>query len=178
MNCDNCGKEVSNRTVKYDLYDTVFCMDCFKSHESLEIIENKRKEKFSIEKEVEKKLDFENVLLTTETQMGDLIIQKRLGIITSECVLGMNIFKDIFSGVRDIVGGKSESTQKILKDLREEALRDLKEEAFKKGANTVIGVDLDYSEFSGGGKSMLFLVASGTAVITKKKNKNSPSHED
>lgn len=82
----------------------------------------------------------------------------------------MNIFRDIFSGVRDIVGGKSESTQKILKDLREEALKGLKKEAFQKGANTVIGVDLDYSEFSGGGKSMLFLVASGTAVITEKKS--------
>ena len=171
MKCDNCKKEITGWSAKYDLYETSFCKDCFKSPEALEIIEKKRKEINNFEKEIEESLDFEKVLLTTETQMDDLIIKNRIGIITSECVLGMNIFRDIFSGVRDIVGGKSESTQKILKDLREEALKGLKKEAFQKGANTVVGVDLDYSEFSGGGKSMLFLVASGTAVITEKKIK-------
>jgi len=74
------------------------------------------------------------------------------------------MFRDIFANVRDIVGGKSVSTQKILKDLKSNAFRDLKEQDYKLNASAVIAIDLDYSEFSGGGKSMLFLVATGTAV--------------
>ncbi|WP_423906779.1 YbjQ family protein [Candidatus Spongiihabitans sp.] len=97
----------------------------------------------------------------------DFKIRKRLGIITAECVLGMNIFRDIFAGVRDIVGGRSEATQKVLGDLRITVLNELRKEAYALDANVVVGVDLDYSEFSGGGKSMLFLVASGTAVIAE-----------
>jgi len=77
----------------------------------------------------------------------------------------MNIFRDIFAGFRDIFGGQSLSSQKVLEDLKKKALMELREEAYSVGANSVIAVDLDYSEFSGGGKSMLFLVASGTAVI-------------
>ena len=76
----------------------------------------------------------------------------------------MNIFRDFFSSITDIVGGRSNATQKILKDLRKTCLAELKLEAYRLGADAVIGVDLDYSEFSGGGKSMLFLIASGTAV--------------
>jgi len=76
----------------------------------------------------------------------------------------MNIFKDIFAAVRDVVGGRSDASEKVLKDLKATCLTELKEEAYKVGADAVLGIDLDYSEFSGGGKSMLFLVASGTAV--------------
>lgn len=76
----------------------------------------------------------------------------------------MNIFKDIFAGVRHIVGGKSKATQDILRDARKTVLKELRKEAYLVGANAVIAVDLDYSEFSGGGKSMLFVVASGTPV--------------
>ena len=83
----------------------------------------------------------------------------------------MNIFRDLFAGIRDIVGGRSEVTQKVLKDLRVNVLTELRKEAHGLGANAVVGVDLDYSELSGGGKSMLFLVASGTAVKIAQRNK-------
>jgi uncharacterized protein YbjQ (UPF0145 family) len=76
----------------------------------------------------------------------------------------MNIFRDLFAGLTDIFGGRSASSQKILRDARKLCIRELKKEAAELGADAVIAVDLDYSEFSGGGKSMLFLVASGTAV--------------
>ena len=79
----------------------------------------------------------------------------------------MNIFKDLFAGVRDIVGGRSEAVQKTMRDSRRTALYELKKEAYEVGANAVVGVDLDYSEFSGGGRSMLFKVANGTAVRLK-----------
>jgi uncharacterized protein YbjQ (UPF0145 family) len=76
----------------------------------------------------------------------------------------MNIFKDLFAGIRDIVGGRSEAVQKTMRDSRRTALYELKKEAHMVGANAVVGVDLDYMEMSSAG-SMVLLVASGTAVI-------------
>lgn len=116
--------------------------------------------------------ELDNIILTTETYSKDFEIKERLGIISSESALGMNIFKDLFAGVRDIVGGKSISTQKILEDLKSNAFQNLKKQAYKLNADAVIAIDLDYSEFSGGGKSMLFLVASGTAVKFQNKKPN------
>lgn len=103
------------------------------------------------------------IILTTESSLG-LHVAERLEIITAECVLGMNIFKDIGSSLRDLVGGRNEAYQKVLKDARKTVLQELRHEALQIGADAVVAVDLDYSEISGGGKSMLFLVASGTAV--------------
>lgn len=106
-----------------------------------------------------------DILLTTETA-PNFNITKRIDIITAECVYGMNIFKDIFASFTDVFGGRSDSIQSTLRDARKTALAELRKEAASIGANAVIGVDLDYSEISGGGKSgMLFIVASGTAVI-------------
>jgi len=107
------------------------------------------------------------VLLTTEAVI-DLPIAERLDVITAECVLGMNIFKDIFSAGRDFFGGRSQATQNSLRDARIYALNELRREAASMGADAVVGIDLDYSEISGGNKSMLFLVASGTAVKLSK----------
>ena len=112
----------------------------------------------------------EKVLLTTETILYDHEIEKRIDIVTAECVFGMNMFKDFFTGLSDAFGGRSQTTQNTLRQARETVLRELRIEALNIGANAVIGVDLDYSEFSGQGKSMLFLVASGTAVSINKKN--------
>lgn len=112
-----------------------------------------------------KKVDPSDVLLTTETA-PDLKIFKRIDVITAECVYGMNIFKDIFASFSDTFGGRSDSIQNTLRDARKTALAELRKEAVSVGANAVIGIDLDYSEISGGGKAgMLFIVASGTAVI-------------
>lgn len=105
------------------------------------------------------------VILTTETA-SNLKVIKRLDVITAECAYGMNIFKDILTNLTDTFGGRSNSIQNTLRDARKTALAELRKEAFSLGANAVIGIDLDYSEISGGGKSgMLFIVASGTAVI-------------
>ena len=97
------------------------------------------------------KEECEKIILTTENNPQDLYVEERIEIITSECVLGMNIFRDFFAGVRDIVGGRSIASQKILRDARKICLSELKIEAHSLGADAVIGVDLDYSEFSGGG---------------------------
>jgi uncharacterized protein YbjQ (UPF0145 family) len=105
--------------------------------------------------------------VTTAYSIAGAEVETELDIVTAECAFGMNIFRDMFAGIRDIVGGRSEATQKVLRDARKTCLAELKKEAASVGAAAVIGVDLDYSELSGSGKSMLFLVASGTAVKLK-----------
>jgi uncharacterized protein YbjQ (UPF0145 family) len=106
----------------------------------------------------------QNLILTTEFSMPEYKITQRLEIITAECVFGMNMFRDMFASIRDIVGGRSSASQKVLRDARKTCLTELRREALIVGADAVIGVDLDYSEVSGDGKSMLMVVASGTAV--------------
>ena len=101
-------------------------------------------------------------MLTTETA-PNLPIAERIEIVTAECAFGMNIFKDLFASVRDIVGGRSRAVQNTLRDARRTALFELKREAWLVGADAVVGVDLDYVELSSAG-SMVMLVASGTAV--------------
>lgn len=114
------------------------------------------------QREIESKI--QGILLTTAPTLDGYRVTETLDVITAECVLGMNIFKDIMAGLSDVFGGRSETTEKSLRDARITCLYALRKEADALGANAVIAVDLDYSEFSGGGKSMLFLVASGTAV--------------
>ncbi|MCK7544637.1 YbjQ family protein [Marinobacter bryozoorum] len=131
------------------------CKDCVEKH-------NKEADGQDVLSDTEAR-----VVLTTESVIH-LPIAERLDIITAECVLGMNIFKDIFSAGRDFFGGRSKATQSSLRDARIYALNELRREAASIGADAVVGIDLDYSEISGGNKSMLFLVASGTAVKLEK----------
>ena len=111
------------------------------------------------------------ITLTTAQALDGYRVTKTLEVITAECVFGMNFLRDFFSSFTDFFGGRSGATQKVLKDARKTALEELRKEAAELGANAVIGVRLDYSEFSGGGKSMLFLVASGTAVVVERTNR-------
>ena len=114
-----------------------------------------------------------NIKLTTNFSFANYEIEDEIGIVTAECVYGMNIFRDMFAGVRDFFGGRSKASQKVLRDARNNCLAELKLEAYELGADGVTGMDLDYSEISGGGKSgMLLLVASGTAVKLKKGDSN------
>lgn len=108
-----------------------------------------------------------DLILTTEFAMPEYRVTQRLEVITAECVFGMNMFRDMFASIRDVFGGRSRASQKVLRDARRTCLTELRREALIAGANAVIGVDLDYSEISGDGKSMLMVVASGTAVIVE-----------
>jgi len=108
--------------------------------------------------------EIDAIVLTTESYPEGMKITKRIEIVTAECAFGMNMFKDLFAGVRNIVGGRSEAVQKTMRDARRTALYELKKEAHAVGANAVVGIDLDYVELSGAG-SMVMLVASGTAVV-------------
>ncbi len=107
------------------------------------------------------------IKLSTTPEIAGYIVDETLEIVTAECVFGIGVFNDFLTGMSDFFGGRSDATQDTLRRARRACLNELKIEAVKVGANAVIGVDLDYSEFSGQGKSMLFLVASGTAVRLK-----------
>jgi uncharacterized protein YbjQ (UPF0145 family) len=138
-----------------------------KSEEKIkELIENKQYDELPIE--VIDELA-SNLIVTTEMAMPEYKVTERIEVITAECVFGMNLFKDFFAGITDFLGGRSKSSQKVLRDARRTALTELRREALIVGANAVIGVDLDYSEISGDGKSMLFVVVSGTAVTIEPK---------
>jgi len=103
------------------------------------------------------------LVTTTNTIEGKKIV-KYIGLVTGETIIGANIFKDIFASVRDIVGGRSGSYEKVLREAKDIAVSEMQQYAAALGANAIIGVDLDY-ETVGQGGSMLMVSASGTAVF-------------
>ena len=106
------------------------------------------------------------MIVTTTQGVDGKKVTRYLGIVTGEAILGANIFRDLFAGIRDIVGGRSAAYEKELQRARRIALEELEERATELGANAVIGVDLDY-EVLGGGNGMLMVSASGTAVVVQ-----------
>ncbi|PZQ13155.1 MAG: hypothetical protein DI565_15595 [Ancylobacter novellus] len=102
------------------------------------------------------------LVTTTQTVEGRRIVEYH-GLVSGEAILGANIFRDMFAAIRDVVGGRAGSYEKELKRARDIALDEMVDEARVRGANAVIGVDLDY-ETVGKEGSMLMVTASGTAV--------------
>ena len=103
------------------------------------------------------------ILSTTPALEGKPIREYR-GIVVGEAILGANVFKDLFAGIRDIIGGRSGAYEKELARAREIAFEELKDRARALGANAVVGIDLDY-EVVGQNGSMLMVSISGTAVV-------------
>jgi uncharacterized protein YbjQ (UPF0145 family) len=104
------------------------------------------------------------MLITTTPTVEGRRITRYCGVVCGEAIMGANIFKDLFAGLRDIVGGRSGTYEKELQRAREIALQELEERAAALGANAVVGVDLDY-EVMGRENGMLMVAASGTAVV-------------
>lgn len=104
-----------------------------------------------------------NMIISTTNTLETHKIKEYVGIVTGETIIGANIFKDFFAGIRDIVGGRSGSYERVLREAKDTAIREMKEEAIKLGASAIIGVDLDY-ETVGPKGGMLMVTASGTAV--------------
>lgn len=102
------------------------------------------------------------MVLSTTNVIENKKVAEYVGIVSGEAILGANIFKDFFAGIRDVVGGRSAAYEKELTRAREIALRELEEQAAALGAQGVIGIDLDYETIGQG--SMLMVTASGTAV--------------
>mgnify|MGYP006173014383 CR=1 FL=1 len=100
---------------------------------------------------------------TTTNAVEGRPVREYLGIVTGEVIVGANLFRDLFANIRDIVGGRSGSYERILADARNQAIEELQAEAASRGANAVVSIDLDY-EVIGPNGSMLMVSASGTAV--------------
>jgi uncharacterized protein YbjQ (UPF0145 family) len=103
------------------------------------------------------------ILLSTTNSLDNQPIREYLGIVSGETIIGANIFKDFFAGIRDIVGGRSGSYERVLREAKDTALKEMTDDALKMGADAVIGIDLDY-ETVGANGGMLMVTASGTAV--------------
>lgn len=100
--------------------------------------------------------------ITTTNVIDGKSVQEYLGVVTGEAIMGANIFKDVFAGLRDIVGGRSAAYEKELRKARDIAIAEMQQAAEEMGANAIIGVDLDYETVGQG--SMLMVSVSGTAV--------------
>jgi len=103
------------------------------------------------------------MIVTTTPAVEGRPVREYLGVVAGEAILGANIFRDVFAGLRDIVGGRSGSYEKVLREAREQALSEMTAEAARLGGDAVIGIDFDY-ETVGQSGSMLMVAASGTAV--------------
>lgn len=103
------------------------------------------------------------MIVTTTPSIEGRPIRDYLGIVTGEVIVGANVVRDLFASITDIVGGRSGAYEGKLREAREQAFRELQAEARERGADAVVGVDIDY-EVLGQGGSMMMVSASGTAV--------------
>ncbi len=106
----------------------------------------------------------DSILVTSSHLLGSAKAFKEIDVIAVEVVFGMNLIKDVFKSIRDIVGGRSDTVEKLMRDTRKTAMSELREEALMLQADAIIAVKFDYVEIGGGNGNMILMVASGTAV--------------
>ena len=103
------------------------------------------------------------IISTTPQIEGHPIIEYK-GIVTGETIIGANFVKDFFASIRDFVGGRSGSYEKVLREAKDTSLQEMMDRARELGANAIVGIDVDY-ETIGQNNSMLMVATSGTAVV-------------
>ncbi|HEY9218139.1 MAG TPA: heavy metal-binding domain-containing protein [Phenylobacterium sp.] len=103
------------------------------------------------------------MLTSTTPAIAGREVDETIGVVSGEAIIGAHIFRDFFAGITNIIGGRAGGYEKALREARDIAIREMCEEAASKGANAVIGVDLDY-ETLGADNGMLMVTAAGTAV--------------
>lgn len=104
------------------------------------------------------------MLVTTTPTIEGQTIKEYKGVVTGETIIGANFWKDIKASIRDIIGGRSGSYEKVLMEARDTSMKEMEERAKSMGANAIVGADIDY-ETIGQGNSMLMVAVSGTAVV-------------
>ena len=149
--CKGCNRVVSVLEMKDG-----YCEDCRNP--------GLKEEKIQIQKEEKQKR--EAIFLTTE-MVVNFDIDKRIDLISSECIYGINIVKDFFTGMRDFVGGNITSLETSLKDAKTEVTADLKEQAYNLGGDAVIGVKIEHTYNNAGGGNIISVFATGTVVKLK-----------
>ena len=104
------------------------------------------------------------MILSTTPQIEGRTIREYKGVVTGETIIGANFVKDLFAGIRDIVGGRSASYEQVLREAKDTSMSEMMERARAMGANAIVGIDIDY-ETIGSNSSMLMVATSGTAVV-------------
>ena len=104
------------------------------------------------------------MILTTTPQIEGRPIQRYMGVVTGETIIGANFVKDFFAGIRDIVGGRSASYENVLREAKDTSMKEMMDRAMAMGANAIVGIDIDYETIGANG-SMLMVATSGTAVV-------------
>ena len=104
------------------------------------------------------------MLISTTPTIEGRPIQAYMGVVTGETIIGANLFKDFMAGIRDIIGGRSGSYEKVLREAKDTSLAEMQQRAEQMGANAIVGVDIDYETIGQNG-SMLMVAVSGTAVV-------------
>ena len=104
------------------------------------------------------------MILTTTPSLEGHRITRYLGLVEGDAILGANVFKDLFAGIRDIVGGRSAAYEQELAKAKQISVGEMQQRAQSLGANAIVGIDLDYETV---GNSMLMVSASGTAVYVE-----------
>jgi len=104
------------------------------------------------------------MLISTTPTIEGRPIQSYKGVVTGETIIGANLFKDFMAGIRDIIGGRSGSYERVLREAKDTALAEMQQRAQGMGANAIVGVDIDYETIGQNG-SMLMVAVSGTAVV-------------
>ena len=104
------------------------------------------------------------MILSTTPQIEGRTIREYKGVVTGETIIGANIVKDFFAGIRDVVGGRSASYEQVLREAKDTSMNEMMERARAIGANAIVGIDIDYETIGSSG-SMLMVATSGTAVV-------------
>ena len=104
------------------------------------------------------------MILSTTPQIEGHPIREYKGVVTGETIIGANIVKDFFAGIRDVVGGRSGSYEKVLIESKDTSIKEMMQRAETMGANAIVGIDIDYETIGSNG-SMLMVATSGTAVV-------------
>ncbi len=154
--CKGCG-EVFSALEMIDGY----CMPCRGENT---ISKEEYDEKIKL---LEKDKHLINTIFTTTETFLQNKEYERIDVISAECIYGINIIKDLFSFIRDIVGGRIDSLEIALKNARISIIEDLKKEAFLKGANGIIGINIQHTYNNSGNGNILSVFGTGTAIYIK-----------
>ena len=104
------------------------------------------------------------MIITTTPQIEGRPIREYKGVVTGETIIGANFVKDFFASIRDVIGGRSGSYEKVLREVKDTSMEEMQQRAQQLGANAIVGIDIDY-ETIGQNNSMLMVAVSGTAVV-------------
>ena len=103
------------------------------------------------------------MIMTSTPTLEGRPISNYLGLVSGEAIMGANIFRDLFAGIRDIVGGRAGAYENVLRGGRDQAISEMMDEAKALGADAIVGVSFGYSAI-GATDSMLLVAVTGTAV--------------